>query len=85
MDFDPSDWGVEDADSDRPQPFFLTPIDSSPLDHDERRVEFPPPSDSAPVNINMMPFLAGATFEDCRLPESVRPYWSLIEVRRSHP
>ena len=38
---------------------------------------FPPPSG---VNINMMPFLVGQTFEDCQLPESVRPYWSMVEA-----
>ena len=38
---------------------------------------FPPPSD---ININMMPFVVGFTFEKSKLPEYVRPYWDMIEA-----
>ena len=31
------------------------------------------------LNVNMMPFIMGRNFEDCKLPEYLRPYWSLIE------
>ena len=76
---------MDDADSDRPQPFYLTPIAISPF-HAGEMAKLPPPS-KEPLNINMMPFLVGGSFEDCKLPESVRPYWSLIEVSRRdlHP
>ena len=33
---------------------------------------FPPPTD---ININMMPFIVGFTFEKSQLPEFVCPYW----------
>ena len=39
--------------------------------------DFPEPSG---ININMMPFLVGETFEECKLPEYVRPYWDLIQL-----
>ena len=38
---------------------------------------FPEPSN---ININMMPFIAGATFEDCKLPTYLQPYWPLIQA-----
>ena len=38
---------------------------------------FPPPTD---ININMMPFIVGFTFEKSQLPEFVRPYWDMIEA-----
>ena len=38
---------------------------------------FPPPTD---ININMMPFIVGLTFEKSKLPEFVRPYWPMIEA-----
>merc|ERR1719334_2657629 len=38
---------------------------------------FPPPTD---ININMMPFIVGYTFEKSLLPEFVRPYWPMIEA-----
>ena len=28
----------------------------------------------------MMPFLVGQTFEECQLPENLRPYWPMIEA-----
>ena len=52
------------------QPHFCGDDPSSPA-------AFPPPSG---VNINMMPFLVAETFEACRLPESVRPYWSMVKT-----
>ena len=39
--------------------------------------DFPEPSG---ININMMPFIVGETFEECKLPEYVRPYWDLIQL-----
>ena len=62
------------------QPFYLATLRQEP-DFCGRDLSstpsFPPP---AGVNINMMPFLVGETFESCRLPESVRPYWSMVEA-----
>ena len=43
--------------------------------------EFPDPSG---ININMMPFICGRTFEDCKLPEFLRPYSKLIEMCLRH-
>ena len=65
------------CDEDRVQPFFLTSI--------LPEYEFPNRdrafiSGSKLIDINMMPFIVGETFEDCKLPEYVRPYWSLIRA-----
>ena len=43
--------------------------------------EFPDPTG---ININMMPFICGHTFEDCKLPEILRPYSDLIEMCLKH-
>ena len=75
------------CDEERVQPFFLTSI--------LPEYEFPNRdrafiSGSKLIDINMMPFIVGETFEDCKLPEYVRPYWSLIraclspEISRSY-
>ena len=71
--------GIEKADEARPQPFYLTPID---MDPDVGGYGFPVGREDTkdPININMMPFIAGADFEECKLPECVRPYWSLIQA-----
>jgi len=71
--------GIEKADEARPQPFYLTPID---MDPDVGGYGFPVGREDTkdPININMMPFIAGADFEECKLPECVRPYWSLIKA-----
>jgi len=70
--------GIEEADEARPQPFYLTPID---MDPDVGGYGFPVREDTKdPININMMPFIAGADFDECKLPESIRPYWSLIKA-----
>ena len=69
---------IEKADEARPQPFYLTPID---MDPDVGGYGFPVREGTKePININMMPFIAEADFEDCKLPECVRPYWSLIQA-----
>ena len=69
---------IKKADEDRPQPFYLTPVD---VDPDVGGYGFPVREDNKdPININMMPFIVGADFEECKLPEFVRPYWSLIQV-----
>ena len=70
------------ADEDRPQPFYLAPID---VDPDLGSYGFPNRRDTKePININMMPFIAEADFDECKLPEFVRPYWSLIQVCHHH-
>jgi len=38
---------------------------------------FPEPTD---IKINMMPFIVGRTFEDCRLPGFLLPYWRMIKA-----
>ena len=43
--------------------------------------EFPAPSG---ININMMPFISSEQFEDCRLPEYLNPYQSLIMYCLGH-
>ena len=42
-----------------------------------QRCSFPSPSD---ININMMPFIVGETFDDCKLPSYVEPYWPMIKT-----
>ena len=75
-------WNGELADEDRPQPFYLAPID---VDPDLGSYGFPDRKDTKePININMMPFIAEAEFDECKLPEFVRPYWSLIQVCHHH-
>ena len=59
---------------------FVSPVSSvrnygNSYETAEAGPEFPAPTG---ININMMPFIVGETFEDCRLPELVRPYWQLI-------
>merc|ERR1712130_1029844 len=92
---------VEEADEDRQQPFYLTPIIDLdrpqtsgfsrigpdglrmvPADPDVGGYSFPVQREKTkdPININMMPFIAAENFEECKLPESVRPYWSLIKA-----
>jgi len=69
---------VKKANEARPQPFYLTPIDKDP---DVGEYGFPVREGTKePININMMPFIAEANFEACKLPECVRPYWSLIQA-----
>ena len=76
--------GFERADPERPQPFYLTPITWEPSgDYSSggRAYSFPDRSNADDlININMMPFIAAADFEECKLPECVRPYWSLIKA-----
>ena len=70
--------------SHHPQPFYVTPIKEN---GEWRAPGFLPLHN--PIDINMMPFVAEADFESCRLPEFVRPYWGLIlaclapEIERS--
>jgi len=69
---------ISKANENRPQPFYLTPID---MDPDVGGYGFPVRENTKdPININMMPFIAAAEFEECKLPECVRPYWSLIKA-----
>lgn len=57
------------------QPFYLSVLSQEYAD--EPSCSFPPPSN---ININMMPFVVGRTFKDCRLPKYVRPYWSMLSA-----
>ena len=41
------------------------------------KYSFPAPTD---ININMMPFIVGEDFEDCKLPDHLKNYWDLIEA-----
>ena len=43
--------------------------------------KFPDPSG---ININMMPFICGDTFDNCKLPEFLRPYSDLIAMCLQH-
>ena len=76
--------GFERADPERPQPFYLTPITWEPSrDYSSGGLAYSFPDRStadALININMMPFIAEDTLEDCKLPEYVEPYWSLIQA-----
>ena len=71
-------YGDVDVEELLPSCLYLTPISSNdPGDHEEAEYYFPPPSD---ININMMPFIVGETFESSKLPEFVRPYWPMIKA-----
>jgi len=64
------------CDEDRVQPFYLTSICPQMAGY-----EFPVRDPRWKlININMMPFIVGETLEECKLPEFVRPYWSLIRA-----
>jgi len=39
-------------------------------------INFPPPTD---ININMMPFIVGDSFQTSKLPEYIKPYWPMIQ------
>ena len=46
------------------------------MGYDEgEKYSFPAPTD---ININMMPFIVGENFEDCKLPDYLENYWDLI-------
>ena len=46
------------------------------MGYDEgEKYSFPAPTD---ININMMPFIVGEDFEDCKLPDYLENYWDLI-------
>lgn len=36
------------------------------------------------VNINMMPFIVGETWKQCKLPDFVKPYWDMIQQCIGH-
>ena len=50
-------------------------------DHQVDYPEFPKPTG---ININMMPFICGYTFQECKLPDFIRSYWDLIEMCLKH-
>ena len=76
--------GSTRADPERPQPFYLTPITWEPSgEYNSGGLAYSLPDRSNAedlININMMPFIVEDTFEDCKLPEYVEPYWNLIQV-----
>ena len=45
------------------------------MKHLRGTLRFPEPQN---LNINMMPFVTGEAFEDCKLPENLRQYWDMI-------
>ena len=78
--------GFARADPERANSFYLTPITwepSSDYSSGGLAYSFPDRSNADDlININMMPFIAEDTLEDCKLPEYVivEPYWSLIQA-----
>ena len=54
---------------------------AAPICELEQQYTFPEPTN---ININMMPFIVGETFQACRLPEYLKPYWKLIELCIGH-
>ena len=56
-------------------------IDNFRAEHQVDYPGFPAPTGT---NINMMPFICGYNFEDCKLPDFIRPYWDLIEMCLKH-
>ena len=81
--------GFERADPERPQPFYLTPITWEPSgDYSSGGLAYSFPDCSNAddlININMMPFIAEDTFEECNLPEYVEPYWPALPLRWRGP
>ena len=56
-------------------------IDNFRAEHQVDYPGFPAPTGT---NINMMPFICRYTFEHCKLPDFIRPYWDLIEMCLKH-
>ena len=56
---------------------FLAPITNTTQDS----MAFPEPSG---ININMMPFIVGESWEQCKLPDYVDPYWEMIQQCIGH-
>ena len=66
--------------SSRGNKVFLAPI----ADIHQQYYQFPKPIKNKLLNINMMPFIVGETWEQCRLPKNVKPYWHLIQQCIGH-
>jgi hypothetical protein len=43
----------------------------------KEEIEFPSPAD---IKVNMMPFILGQTFKECKLPKYLQEYWPLIQI-----
>ena len=56
--------------------FYFTEVHGGAFS-DYIKVEFPPPTD---IDINMMPFIMGETFDDSKLPMYLKKYWPMIEL-----
>jgi len=58
---------------------YVAPIseDNSEFNSEDKTFAFPTPSN---ININMMPFIVGRSFKECRLPNYLMPYWKLIQL-----
>ena len=54
---------------------------AAPICELEQQYSFPK---STNININMMPFIVGETFQACKLPEYLEPYWDLINICIGH-
>ena len=68
--YDGSSWYMHPSIDTSSQEYFA-PI----ADLEAQYYKFPKPSG---ININMMPFIVGETWEQCRLPNQVKPYWNMI-------
>ena len=64
-----------------PSSAYIAPMGHIDNYHEFNYPKFPDPSG---ININMMPFICGETFEDCKLPDYVKPYAELILMCLSH-
>ena len=48
---------------------YVAPITENHWTNDQKQPRFPPPSN---ININMMPFVVGSNFKECRLPQKIK-------------
>ena len=60
---------------------YMAPMSHIHNHDDSSYPKFPSPSG---ININMMPFICGDTFEDCKLPDFLQPYSGHIEMCLQH-
>jgi len=78
------DWGTTYPSVDSLESaLFVAPIsdDNHEFEDEDKRINFPKPSN---ININMMPFIVGESFKECRLPKYLLPYWKLIKLCIDH-
>ena len=74
-------WQTVKADKMHPSYTYMAPMSHINQFDSYEYPEFPSPSG---ININMMPFLCGKTFEECKLPDNLLPYWDLIHLCIGH-